>query len=477
MDSQINKKHFIGKLRGKERGIVMSVLDYFLKTMNVTKAVKETAKATGTSERTVYAIKKERTQGPLRTPAKKKQKREGQQKNARKNKFDGIVQSGVRRVIHSLLFANIPPTLNVILNKVNEDDSLPQFSRTTLYRFLQDIGFQYLRRGNKGAFIETNEIITWRHKYLRQIKRFRGENKAIIYTDESWVNVGLTVTKEWKDTTVKSARQAAIEGVSSGLKPPKARGPRFALVHAGNEHGFIPNAELTFLCRKNTADAHEEMTGAIYEKWFAEQLLPNTPEGAVIVLDNARYYSRKSEPLPVTSWRIADVKQWLREKQIPFEEGMLKRELLNIVSQHKAKYDTMKIDEIAKAEGRQVLRLPPYHCELNPIELAWAQVKNYIRMHNVSFKQQDMHNLISAAYKNITVDNWTHYVNHVKKIEEDLWKADELQDDDEQFLIRLNASSSSSSIPDSDSDSDPTPSTSRLAEEGILPLSESSDSD
>ena len=57
-------------------------------------------------------------------------------------------------------------------------------------------------------------------------------------------------------------------------------------------------------------------------------------------------------------------------------------------------------------------------------------------MHNVSFKQQDMHNLISAAYKNITVDNWIHYVNHVKKIEEDLWKADELQDDDEQFLIR-----------------------------------------
>ncbi|XP_068081906.1 synaptogenesis protein syg-2-like [Anabrus simplex] len=34
------------------------------------------------------------------------------------------------------------------------------------------------------------------------------------------------------------------------------------------------------------------MTGEIYEKRFSEQLLPNTSEGAVIVLDNAAYHSR-----------------------------------------------------------------------------------------------------------------------------------------------------------------------------------------
>ena len=28
------------------------------------------------------------------------------------------------------------------------------------------------------------------------------------------------------------------------------------------------------------------------------------------------------------------------------------------------------VDEMATAVGHEVVRLPPYHCELNPIELA-----------------------------------------------------------------------------------------------------------
>ena len=40
------------------------------------------------------------------------------------------------------------------------------------------------------------------------------------------------------------------------------------------------------------------------------------------------------------------------------------------------------IDEIAKAADHKVVRLPPYHCELkNPIEMAWAQMKGYIRVY------------------------------------------------------------------------------------------------
>ena len=43
------------------------------------------------------------------------------------------------------------------------------------------------------------------------------------------------------------------------------------------------------------------------------------------------------------------------------------------------------IYEIAKAAGHEVVHLPTYHCELNPIEMAWAQVKGYIKVHNTTF--------------------------------------------------------------------------------------------
>ena len=35
------------------------------------------------------------------------------------------------------------------------------------------------------------------------------------------------------------------------------------------------------------------------------------------------------------------------------------------------------METVAKEYGQEILRLPPYHCELNPIELAWAAEKNY----------------------------------------------------------------------------------------------------
>jgi hypothetical protein len=62
-----------------------------------------------------------------------------------------------------------------------------------------------------------------------------------------------------------------------GSKPPTARGPCFVLVHTGNKNGFLSNAQLTFLCKRNTADAHSEMDGEIYDRYFKDQILPNLP--------------------------------------------------------------------------------------------------------------------------------------------------------------------------------------------------------
>nr|CAH7743014.1 unnamed protein product [Callosobruchus chinensis] len=62
---------------------------------------------------------------------------------------------------------------------------------------------------------------------------------------------------------------------------------------------------------------------------------------------------------------------------------------------------------MAREKGFTVLRMPPYHCELNPIELVWAQVKNEVAQ---------------EAIGAVSADNWQKCVSHLKAEEEKFWK-------------------------------------------------------
>ena len=129
-----------------------------------------------------------------------------------------------------------------------------------------------------------------------------------------------------------------------------------------------------FCERKRTGDYHDEMTAAHFEEWFHNSLLPNLQGNSLIVMDNAPYHSRKLEPEPTKSSTKQQMKDWLTGKEIVFPECSLKRELLQLIiaSSLMPKHAD---DEMAKAAGHEIVRLPHYNCELNPRELKWSQVK------------------------------------------------------------------------------------------------------
>lgn len=54
--------------------------------------------------------------------------------------------------------------------------------------------------------------------------------------------------------------------------------------------------------------------------------------------------------------------------------------------------------------GHEVVRLPPYHCQYNPIELIWAQVKGKVAKNNTTFKFDDFEKLLNDALDSVTVD-------------------------------------------------------------------------
>ncbi|KAL3284228.1 hypothetical protein HHI36_018391 [Cryptolaemus montrouzieri] len=109
---------------------------------------------------------------------------------------------------------------------------------------------------------------------------------------------------------------------------------------------------------------------------------------------------------------------------------------------------------MARNQNKIVLRLPPYHCELNPIELVWAKMKNYVASKNTSFKFQDMKKLFAESIERIDAVKWQNCINHVvEKVEPKMWQLDHIIDEQlDPIIVNLENDSSSSSESDNDDD-------------------------
>jgi transposase len=72
---------------------------------------------------------------------------------------------------------------------------------------------------------------------------------------------------------------------------------------------------------------------------------------------------------------------------------MTKAELYHLIKMHKPQYETFALDCFLADHGPTVIRLPPCHPDLNPIEKIWRIVKTRIAAKNVTFKLRDVQQL------------------------------------------------------------------------------------
>jgi len=141
-------------------------------------------------------------------------------------------------------------------------------------------------------------------------------------------------------------------------------------------------------------------------------------------MDNASYHSVKKDPVPTAAWKKDDIINWLKSKDIVFDKPMVKFRLLDKVNEIKHLYNKYVIDEEALKTNRHVLRLPPYHCELNPIELAWSVVKNHVKQNNTTFKLNDVKKLLIEGVQKVTSDMWANFVSHTINEEDKMYEID-----------------------------------------------------
>jgi hypothetical protein len=69
--------------------------------------------------------------------------------------------------------------------------------------------------------------------------------------------------------------------------------------------------------------------------------------------------------------------------------------------------------------GHTLIRLPPYHPDLNPIDKMWGIVKTKIAAENVTFKLRDNQQLEEQNFAAVKMEEWAAVCRHVKTVEEE----------------------------------------------------------
>ncbi|KAJ8915850.1 hypothetical protein NQ315_004663 [Exocentrus adspersus] len=170
------------------------------------------------------------------------------------------------------------------------------------------------------------------------------------------------------------------------------------IIHIGSETGFLEQGLLIFESEQ-TGNCHEGMNSDVFEDWF-RSVLPYTELDAVIVMDNTTYHNRQLEK-PSSPWGKSEIVENIKCKK-----------------ENDHKY---AVDEMAAVRGITVLRLPPYHNELNPMELIWTKIKNGVSEENTTFNLENLKLLVKKQINRISAKTWSECVVHVQNEEQRLW--------------------------------------------------------
>ena len=111
------------------------------------------------------------------------------------------------------------------------------------------------------------------------------------------------------------------------------------------------------------------------------------------------------------------------------------------------------IHEMALKYGHEVLRLPPYHCQYNPIELIWGIAKNYYDKHtSKTTDEASVLNLWKESLHQIKEETWRKSINHTEKIIAENYQTEQVIDEVRPLIVRPDHYSSSNESNYSDTD-------------------------
>lgn len=309
-------------------------------------------------------------------------------------------------------------TLATIRNFLKNASGGESFHIATLARTLNRWGFEFGQGTRSQHLKEKDHVIAARQRYIRKKRANRttlskvGTIRPEVYLDESYVNKNHSNDFIW---------YSGEDG--PWVQKPTGKGERLIVINAITSSGWVPGAKLVFKSSRKTGDYHGQMNWDLFRKWFTEMLLPNIPNNSLIVMDNAPYHNIFSEhSAPTPSCSKKKIRDWLERNNIYCRDDCLKPELVEILKKI-APEPVYAIDEIAKSYGHEVIRTPPYHPELQPIEICWGVVKNHIAR-NCDFSMNNLIKQLDKGFDKVTAKTCTGIIAKIRKVEDNFWSDD-----------------------------------------------------
>jgi len=335
--------------------------------------------------------------------------------------LDSGIEPSIRKFVRRANRNGEQVNIGIIRNFLREELDC-NVARTTLWRALLRWGFEFGVGVRSAQLKESERIVIERRQYLRQKLANRnadgGTHRPEVYLDETYINKNHS-----KDNTWYFDEDSVILGKPTG------KGDRLIIVNAVTRDGWVPNAKLVFKASRKTGDYHSSMNCEVFKEWFEEYLLKNIPAKSLIIMDNASYHNvLTEEAFPKKSHSVKRLRDWLSHNGIPWSRDMLKAELYELCYRFSPKPEFL-VDNIANDHGHSILRTPPYHPELQPIETCWAIVKNHVAQHNdCTMKKVNL--LLDEGFKKVTPKTCRKLISKIAKQEDEFWAEDMSQIDE-----------------------------------------------
>ncbi|KAE9270433.1 hypothetical protein PF008_g30617 [Phytophthora fragariae] len=305
-------------------------------------------------------------------------------------------------------------------------------SAPTVRRTLRAVNCWFKVGERRDIRADSDANAAFRQKYLQRKRANLNKRTAIrteVYLDESFCNLHHVAQRTWLLPEMKRVL-------------PSGKGRRFCIIGAGaitrvgnhrTRGEWVKGSVKVWAADKAastaTGDYHGSFNSEKFERWFGQlcETLSAEYGECNIIMDGAKYHKRGVDAAPAKSKNMDTHVKWLLRQGVPASMLMKKKVLQQLVEEKRgsANYETVTIPS---KWGHKVLFTPPYHPELQPIELIWAAIKNLIAK-NPCRTMVELEAKIHDGINSITSKTWLKAYRHVQNVEEEYMEAMETDED------------------------------------------------